>query len=317
MDVVLGIDTSCYTTSIAALDLKGELAGDFRIPLAVKPGGRGLAQSEMIFQHVRNLPLLMEQMRQSVGAGARIAAIGATGRPRPAEGSYMPVFLAGRSLAVSMASALCCPMHELSHQENHLMAGLWSAGGVSEPEFLAVHVSGGTSEVLRVKAGSESMSVEIIGGSADLHAGQFIDRVGVALGLPFPAGPHLENLAASYEAVPHVTPVSVDGSRISFSGPETHVMRWLAEGPEPAAVASSVQRCIAESLIRALRHAVGETGIKKILLVGGVAANCFIRSQVAEAMRKQEDISVVWPQSRFSGDNAVGAACWALSRQAG
>ena len=317
MDVVVGIDTSCYTTSLAALDLEGELAADFRIPLAVKPGGRGLSQSEMVFQHVRNLPLLMEQMRQSLGDGFTIAAVGATVRPRPVEGSYMPVFLAGRGLAICLGNALCCPVVMLSHQENHVLAGLWSADGFTDTEFLTAHVSGGTTELLHVKSSPLSMEVKLLGGSADLQAGQFIDRVGVALGLPFPAGPQLEKLAATCTLVPPVTPVSVEGLRVSFSGPETHVMRWLSDRPEPAAVAASVQICIAGSLIRILRNAVKQTGLKKVLLVGGVVANHFIRSQLAEALEKNGEISVVWPQPHFSGDNAVGAACRALARLAG
>ena len=317
MEVILGVDTSCYTTSLAALDPDGILVADFRIPLVVKPGGRGLSQSEMVFQHVRNLPLLMTQLRQSIGNEARISAVGTTVRPRSVEGSYMPVFLAGRGLALCLGEALSCSVFKLSHQENHVLAGLWSAGGISDPEFLAAHVSGGTTEILRATSTEEAIELELLGGSVDLHAGQFIDRVGVALGLPFPAGSHLERLAASYAADPPMTPISVEGTRISFSGPETHVMRWLGKQPEAAAVASSVQYCIAGSLIRALRCAAEQTGLNKVLLVGGVAANSFIRSRIADTLLKQCDISVVWPESRFSGDNAVGAACWALSRLAG
>lgn len=312
MDVVLGIDTSCYTTSVAALDTEGGLTADLRIPLVVKPGGRGLSQSEMVFQHMRNLPVLMRQLRQSIGEAGKIAAIGATTRPRSVDGSYMPAFLAGSGLAASLGAALVCPVIELSHQENHLLAGLWSAGRTLDRDFLTAHVSGGTTEILQTIATATTLEVQLLGGSDDLHAGQFIDRVGVALGLSFPAGPQLEKLAEECKTTPASTPVSVNGLHISFSGPESHVMRWLATQPEPAEVAASVQECIAASLAGALSQAVLETGRRTVLLVGGVAANRFIRSRVAESLQNH-NVTVVWPEPRFSGDNAAGAACRALT----
>ena len=180
MELAIGLDTSCYTTSIAAMDLAGHLMADARIPLQVKPGGKGLAQSEMLFQHVRNLPVVMERLRQSIGSEARVVAIGVSGRPRPVDSSYMPVFLAGLGTAKTIGLALGCPVFEISHQENHLLAGLWSAEMETGPAFLAVHASGGTSEVLKVQKSVAGFAIELLGGSCDLNAGQFIDRVGVA-----------------------------------------------------------------------------------------------------------------------------------------
>lgn len=316
MDIALGIDTSCYTTSVAALDLDGGLAADFRIPLAVKPGGRGLSQSEMLFQHVRNLPRLMQQLRESLGAAARIVAVGATTRPRSVEGSYMPAFLAGSGLGESLGHALGCPVARLSHQESHLLAGLWSAGRTLDRDFLAAHVSGGTTELLQAVATATTLEVQLLGGSEDLHAGQFIDRIGVALGLSFPAGPQLEKLAESFTGTPAVTPVAVREMRLSFSGPETHVMRWLATQPDPAEVAASVQECVAASLAGILAAAVQKTGRRTMLLVGGVMANRAIRSRVAQSLQAL-NVTVVWPEPRFSGDNAVGAACRALTLSGG
>ena len=315
MDVAIGIDTSCYTTSTAALDRDGRLVSEVRIPLVVKPGGRGLSQSEMVFQHVRNLPLVMEEMRRVMGPGRRIVAVGTSCRPRPVEGSYMPVFLAGCGTARTLGAAMNCPVIEISHQENHVLAGLWSAGVEIETDFLAVHASGGTTEILRARLAVDGFEIELLGGTVDLHAGQFLDRVGVSMGLPFPAGPHLERLATLCDGIPPKTPVSVDGCNISFSGPETHVKRWLASEPEPAAVASSVQYCIAESLQRALTAAVDSSGLRTVLLVGGVAANEFIRVHVAEALQRSQKVSVFWPAPEFSGDNAVGAAWWALKHK--
>jgi N6-L-threonylcarbamoyladenine synthase len=316
MDVTLGIDTSCYTTSVAAIDMSGRLIADVRIPLEVKPGGTGLAQSEMVFQHVRNLPVVMELLRRSMGSDARIVAIGVSAKPRSVECSYMPVFLVGLGTARSLGMAMGCPVYEISHQQNHLLAGLWSAEMSLQQEFLAIHASGGTTELLRVQPGLAGLQVELLGGTRDLNAGQFIDRIGVALGLPFPAGPQLENLAEQADESFLPIPVSVKGLQISFSGPETHVRRWLARSPDSASVAASVQHCVAESLLRVLVVAAELTAIDRVLIVGGVGANRFIRNYLAKGLNCRRQISVVWPESRFSGDNATGAAWWAALQKA-
>ena len=316
MELAIGLDTSCYTTSVAAMDLGGRLMADARIPLQVKPGGKGLAQSEMIFQHVRNLPVVMERLRQSIGSEACVVAIGVSGRPRPVDSSYMPVFLAGLGAAKTIGLAVGCPVYEISHQENHLLAGLWSAKMQAEPAFLAVHASGGTSEVLKVQANDAGFAIELLGGSCDLNAGQFIDRVGVAMGLAFPAGPALEKLAAQAGENFPLTPVSVLGAKISFSGPESHVKRWLDKQPEPSEVAASTQHCVAESLRLALTAAIDQTGIKRVLLVGGVAANQYVRSHIRSGLQQARQAEVSWPAPEFSGDNAVGAAWWALRQKA-
>ncbi len=312
MNVALGVDNSCYTTSVAAITREGRLIAEARIPLEVKPGGKGLAQSEMIFQHVRNLPVVMERLRRSMGSEAFIVAIGVSAQPRPVDNSYMPVFLAGLGTARSLGLAMGCPVFEISHQENHLLAGLWSAKMSKEQDFLAVHASGGTTEILKVQPGPERLQIELLGGTQDLNAGQFIDRVGVALGLPFPAGPHLEKLAEQAEDRFPATPVSVKDLQISFSGPETHVKRWLAMSPNPAVVAASVQQCVAESLLRVLVAATAQTGIDRILLVGGVGANRSVRNHLSAGLSRDRHVTVSWPEPQFSGDNATGAAWWAV-----
>lgn len=311
MEAALGIDTSCYTTSVALMDHQGVLVADERTSLTVKPGGRGLSQSEMFFQHGKNLPVLIKKVMLRAGSGCRIGAIGVSSVPRPQRDSYMPVFLAGLGLASSLGAVLQCPVFEISHQENHLFAGIWSAKMQWKSPFLALHVSGGTTEILSVASGSERLSIQLIGGSGDLNAGQFVDRVGVAMGLPFPAGPHLEKLASTAAADFPKLPQSVKGTQISFSGPESQVRRWLEQVPSPSSVAAAVQDCIAGSLIRALKAAVELTGIKQILLVGGVGANQSIRNQLADSLLASVEATVLWPEPCYSGDNAVGAAWWA------
>lgn len=313
MNYFLGIDTSCYTTSVAILDENCNLVSDTRKILTVKPGKRGLAQSEMVFQHTRNLPTIMEESLSQVNLPVRFLAIGVSGYPRPLPDSYMPAFLVGdgyaRLLAVTSGSLLC----RISHQEAHIFAGIWSAGGPCSEQFLALHVSGGTTEIVKVRKTTSHLSIDLLGGSTDLHAGQFVDRIGVALGLPFPAGPHLENLAQRGRNDSVFIPSAVKGLEISFSGPETHALRMHAQGYSSAAIAAGVEQCIVKSLWKLIKNAVEATSLNEVLLVGGVSSNQFIRNCLLEYC-KTCSIKLYIPGSRYSPDNAVGAAYLAFIR---
>ena len=114
--VYLGIDTSCYTTSAALLAEDGSLLAEARQILSVKPGRCGLQQSEMVFQHTRNLPRLVEEVFSD--KDCTLAAIGVSGYPRPLADSYMPAFLAGMSVARSLAAAYKVPLEVISRCRN-------------------------------------------------------------------------------------------------------------------------------------------------------------------------------------------------------
>ncbi len=312
MKLALGIDTSCYTTSVALMGEDGALVADERRLLAVKPGGRGLSQSEMIFQHTRHLPELFAAAAVKAGGPLALAAVAASTQPRSLPESYMPAFLVGAGYARVIAAAQAVPFVSLSHQEGHILAGAWSAGGPADAQFLAVHASGGTTEVAFVKREACGLKVEALGGTGDIAAGQLIDRIGVALGLPFPAGPRLEELALAGQTAPATLPVAVRGLKLSFAGPETQALRFLAKGQEPAAVAAGVQNCVADSLLGLCQEAISATGAGAILFVGGVMANAHIRGRIAAGLAA--GVRPYFPAARYSGDNAVGAACRALVR---
>jgi N6-L-threonylcarbamoyladenine synthase len=301
-----GIDTSCYTTSLAVTDDQGRLLCEERKLLAVPEGERGLRQSDGVFQHVQNLPALAEKLACDADP-LKLKAVAASVRPRPVAGSYMPVFSVGASFGRVLASTLGIPFLTLSHQEGHILAGIWSAG-VDWDEFYAVHLSGGTTELLAVKKQGGALAIHELGGSEDLHAGQFIDRVGVALGLPFPAGPALEKLAADAGESDFRVPVAVRGNRVSFSGPESHVQRAIDAGTvAPAAVARGVEHCVAHSIIKLITSNRKREGTKPVLFVGGVMANRYIRNVLGEGLPGD----VAFAQAKYAGDNAVGAALFA------
>ena len=122
----LGLDTSNYTTSAAVFDgAEGINTGKL---LEVRPGERGLRQSDALFQHVKALPERMEELRSRGALSDDIAAVAASTRPRAVEGSYMPCFRAGESLGRSVAAILGVPFFAVSHQQGHLAAAAWSAG---------------------------------------------------------------------------------------------------------------------------------------------------------------------------------------------
>ena len=192
---VLGLDTSNYTTSAALFD--GQEGVNRSRLLEVRPGELGLRQSDALFQHIKRLPELLRGLSEEGRPNGPLRAVGASTRPRNVEGSYMPCFLAGASQGRGLAAVLGVPFFSWSHQEGHLAAAAWSAGrmGLLDRPFLAWHLSGGTTELLLVWPEGTGLRTEIIGGSSDLSAGQLIDRTGVLLELPFPAGKALDELS--------------------------------------------------------------------------------------------------------------------------
>lgn len=312
---IIGIDTSCYTTSLALVDESKNLLWEKRIVLDVPLGQRGLAQSEGFFKHVINLPLLFKDLQKRL-PGRQIKAVAASVRPRPLENSYLPVFRAGESQGQALAAVLGVPFVEVSHQEGHLAAGLWSAGVQLPEPFLAVHISGGTTELLLVKEPKKEkdfFQIDILGSSLDLHAGQLVDRVGVALGMSFPAGKELEALAKQGELGKEMLPAAVRGYSLSFSGAETRALRLIAGGSRGEDVALAVFQCLANSLEKILRKAILEYKIFQVLLVGGVAANQYLKERLRKRLEHPGvGAQLYFAKPQFSTDNAIGTALLAL-----
>ncbi|MGF7185815.1 N6-L-threonylcarbamoyladenine synthase [Desulfitispora alkaliphila] len=304
----LGIDTSCYTTSMAVVDREGNIICDHRKVLDVEKGQRGLQQSNAVFQHIKNIPIITEKLFSEVDS-KNIQALAISYKPRPVKESYMPVFAAGINSGEVIANTLGIKAYQTTHQEGHLMAGFYPNKPFVESTFLAIHLSGGTSEVLKVKYSNQTCSFheEIIGGSLDLHGGQFVDRVGVALGLEFPCGKKLEEISRkSFEEKVKLTPWVKD-CNFSFSGPESQAQRAINNGAKPEDVAMAVQKCIASTILKIIVNSVQETGITNILIVGGVAANQFLRYKIMQYATR-ESIKVHFGMGKYCTDNGVGVA---------
>lgn len=307
----LGIDTSCYTTSLAAVNESFELCYDGRIMLDVPAGSRGLRQSEAFFQHIKNLSLLMGQCTESIEPDY-VKGISVSTRPRNEVGSYMPVFLAGMHTARTISMFMKVPVFEVNHQESHIEAGIWSSGHKMAPAFLAYHISGGTTELLYVNRKNAAEIIRI-GGSSDLNAGQFIDRVGVAMGINFPCGQEMDKLCSGNEIKGVDIPISINGCYVSFSGPETHIQRIIGDKPQESYDAASISKgvflCIAKSIEKTVVNANNKYDTDELLLVGGVASNNTIRDYIGNSSKLAEiGIKPVFSDGRYSSDNAVGTA---------
>ncbi len=303
MNGYLGLDTSNYTTSAAFCEATtGEVQQVKRL-LPVKEGEMGLRQSDAVFHHVRQLPEMIENLRAL--CDGEIVAVAASDRPQQRDGSYMPCFLVGAGAAREVGALLRVPVHFFTHQQGHVAAALYGAGKldlIHEP-FLAFHVSGGTTDAVLVQPDKQAViSCEVVARSLDLKAGQLIDRVGGMLGLPFPAGPALEQLAQQSERTDFRPRISMDGVNCHLSGVQNQCEKMFADGCPPSDVALfcllSVQTAVL-SMTTALQKVYGNV---PFLYAGGVMSNQLLKTTITN------QTGGFFAPPAFSADNAAGIA---------
>ncbi len=296
---VIGIDTSNYTTSIAFYDgIGGENCSRL---LPVKQGELGLRQSDAVFAHIKSLPELSGRLFSHVRK-EEVTAVGVSTRPRAVEGSYMPCFMVGYSHAKMLSDLLKVPLVEVSHQQGHVAASLWSAGAMElmDRAHLAWHLSGGTTELLLVEPEEKNVVCTKIGGTTDISAGQLIDRTGQLLQLPFPSGKHLD--ALSKEAVMKDTfKVKCSNMEFSLSGVQNKVQQFHAQHENNAETAAYVLRCVAKAVYLATEQALKAYPGLRVVFSGGVASNSMLREVIAP-------LNPIFSQPQFSTDNAMGIA---------
>jgi len=296
---VIGIDTSNYTTSIAFLDgEQGENCGKL---LPVKQGELGLRQSDAVFAHIKGLPELSGRLFSHI-EGKTVTAVGVSTRPRAVEGSYMPCFLVGYSHAKLLSDAFHVPLVEVSHQQGHIAAALWSAGRLEmmDAPFLSWHLSGGTTELLLVEPEGKNVHCTKIGGTTDISAGQLIDRTGQLLGLPFPSGKHLDALSREAEKKDSFRVKCAD-CYFSLSGIQNKVTQYFEQGNPPADTAAYALRCVSGAVYKATEQALERFPGLEVLFSGGVASNSMLRERLAP-------LSPIFAQPQYSTDNAMGVA---------
>ena len=290
----IGFDTSNYTTSVACFD--GREGVNCSQLLPVKPGELGLRQSDAVFSHTKSLPELTGRLFSHVQS---IDAIAVSTRPRAVEGSYMPCFLVGYSHAKLLSDALNVPLFEVSHQQGHVAACLFSAGRMDlmDKPHLAWHLSGGTTELLLIEPDGKNVKATRIGGTTDISAGQLIDRAGVMLDLPFPAGKHLDALAKE-AGNRDVFKVKCPGLEFSLSGVQNKVQQYAMTN-SPAETAAYTLRCVCHAVQAATRNAQKAYPGLEVVFSGGVSANSMLRDVMKDA---------IFCNPKYSTDNALGVA---------
>ena len=296
---VIGFDTSNYTTSIAFFD--GISGTNCSKLLPVKQGELGLRQSDAVFAHIKSLPELSGRLFSDL-KGVVIEAVGVSTRPRAVSGSYMPCFMVGYSHAKLLSDQLGVPLIEVSHQQGHVAASLWSGGRMDllDTPHLAWHLSGGTTELLLVEPAGKNVECTRIGGTTDISAGQLIDRTGQLLQLPFPSGRHLDALSKD-SALTETFKVKCSDMEFSLSGVQNKVQQFHDKHCIPAETAGYCLRCVAEAVYQASLQAIKKFSDLPIVFSGGVASNSLLRERIAP-------LHPVFSEPQYSTDNAMGVA---------
>lgn len=311
MSLYLGIDTSNYTTSAALYDSETDSMLQMKKLLPVKEGELGLRQSDAVFHHTRQLPEIMEKLEIN---GKKLDGIGVSVRPRMLENSYMPCFLCGEGLAKSLSSVLGIPVYSTSHQTGHVLAALYSANKTEllKRDFIAFHVSGGTTDCLLCEPDDENvLKITEAGTSLDLKAGQAVDRIGLMLGLKFPCGVELEKLALNSNEKYKPKPV-LKGENCCLSGLENKCRNMLEKKESRENTANFCISYIKETLAAMLDRMFEKYGEKPVCFAGGVMSDSIIREELSSRYSE-----AFFAAPEYSCDNAAGIALFAKIRQEG
>lgn len=301
-----GFDTSNYTTSFAVCDESGAIVRNTKMMLGVAEGCRGLRQSDAVFQHTVNMERISYDISSFIEdtADFELAAVGASARPRDVEGSYMPCFLVGKNTGASVAAATSVPYFTVSHQAGHVAASLYGSDAIHlfDKTFAAFHVSGGTTDILHVKGnGKGDLDIDRIGGTNDLNAGQVIDRAGVMMGLPFPSGKYMEELALGCDGnIPRYRN-AVKELSCNLSGIENKAEALYKSTSDKSLTAAFVIGALCDAISGLTDNLLALHPDIPIVYSGGVMSCKIIKDNLSSDNR-------YFAPPEFSSDNAAGVA---------
>ena len=319
---VLGIETSCDETGVAIFDpgcgdiASGLLAHALYSQIRLHADYGGVVPELASRDHVRKLvPLIRETLLEAGLATSDLRGVAYTAGP-----GLVGALLVGASLARALAWALEVPAIGVHHMEGHLLAPLLEADP-PQPPFVALLVSGGHSMLVEVAAIGR---YTLLGDTLDDAAGEAFDKTAKLMGLPYPGGPALAELAAQGRpgAFRFARPMTDrPGLDFSFSGLKTQVLHaWRAsdKGEQTRAdIARAFEEAIVDTLTVKCRRALAATGASTLVVAGGVGANRRLRAQLAEAGAR-DGFRAAFPRLAFCTDNgAMIAFAGALRLQAG
>lgn len=308
--IILGIETSCDDTSVAVL--RGErdvlsLCTNSQIEIHREFGG--VVPEIASRNHVKNIgPVVQAAIEQANITASDIDAIAVTAQP-----GLLGALLAGLNFAKGLALSLGIPYIGVNHICGHISANYLSNPDL-KPPFVCLVASGGHSQVIHVK---DYDSFEILGGTCDDAAGEALDKIARTLGLPYPGGPHLEELALSGNEKAFDFKSQFNTSRqpsFSFSGIKTAVINRIqqaqASGAElnKADLAASFQCAVMETLAFKTLICANHVGVDTIAVAGGVSANTKLRKLLSRLAEKYH-LKFTMPQIQYCTDNGAMIAC--------
>ena len=302
--IVLGIETSCDETGVAIYDSSHGLLGHClhsQIDTHAEYGG--VVPELASRDHVRKLtPLIREVCQRTHLSLPELDGIAYTSGP-----GLIGALMAGASVARSLAWSLGIPAVGVHHMEGHLLAPLLEPDPPDFP-FLALLVSGGHTQLVKVDGIGR---YEILGESIDDAAGEAFDKTAKMLGLGYPGGPEIARLADEGDAGRFKFPRPMTdrpGLDFSFSGLKTHTLVTLqstqGHARDRADVAAGFQRAVVDTLVIKTRRALQQTGLRRLVVAGGVSANHLMRAEL-DHMTRRMGCRAYFPRLEFCGDNGA------------
>lgn len=297
--IILGIESSCDETSVAVVKNGREvLSNVINTQISIHELYGGVVPEIASRNHVENIsPVMKEAIKQANIKLDDIDGIACTYGP-----GLVGALLVGVAYAKALSYASGKPLIATNHIEGHIAANYITYKDL-KPPFLTLLISGGNTQLVLVKDYTE---FEILGKTRDDAVGEAFDKVARVIGLGYPGGPKMDNLAK--QGVPNIElpKVHVDGLDFSFSGLKTAVINLHHKMPDinKANLAASFEKNIAEILIEHTKKAIKETGITKIALAGGVSANSYIRQEFSK-LQSENNIEVYYPELKLCTDNAA------------
>ena len=306
---ILGIESSCDETAAAVVKNGREVLSNIissQIVIHRKFGG--VVPEIASRKHIENImPVIDEALHQAGVTLQEIDAVAVTYGP-----GLVGALLVGLSAAKSLAWAADKPLIGVNHLEGHVFANFLSDPQL-QPPFMALVVSGGHTALLKVTGYN---SFELLGQTRDDAAGEAFDKIARVMGLPYPGGPEIEKLALGGN--PHAIefPIAkLDAPyEFSFSGLKSAVINYLHTQQQKkieinrADVAASFQQAVVNALVQKAVFAMKETGLKEIVLAGGVSANKTLQTALAESV-SAIGARLIHPTPILCTDNAVMIAC--------
>ncbi len=304
---ILAIESSCDDTSAAVLHNRKTLSNMVATQRIHEDYG-GVVPELASRAHQKNIvPLVHQALAKANIDKKQLSAIAFTRGP-----GLLGSLLVGTSFAKSLSLGLEVPLIEVNHMEAHILSHFIEAPGRTPPPFpfLAMTISGGHTQIVLVR---DYFDMEVLGETLDDAAGEAFDKSAKLMGLPYPGGPLIDQYAQEGDPDKYPFPIpKVKGLDFSFSGLKTSILYFLqretARDPgfierERPHICASIQKTIVEILMRKLRKASKQTGIRHIAIAGGVAANSGVRGALQEAEKKHGWTTYI-PPLEYCTDNA-------------